>query len=282
MRTFLAALVVMSVAGLGCGGPLEPQAMPALAATVSPAVQASDDDGDNWSDSDFAEREEINKTVDLAPGSQVEVLAINGSVTIGTSNSTSAEIHIVRSARKREDLQNRRILIEQAGGRLTIRGENDKGHRTPEVRQRVELKLPRNIDLTVRGINGKVGVGEIDGMIHVSGINGAVDVAHARTIQDLSGVNGRVTIGVTRLDDTGLRVSGINGKVVLKFAEQVNANISVTGINGHVFTEVGSLTVEGKMSPSNFRGRIGEGGPMISVSGVNGNVNLVNEGSPEQ
>jgi hypothetical protein len=62
--------------------------------------------------------------------------------------------------------------------------------------------------------------------------------------------------------------------VELRFAEAVNADISVTGINGSVFNESGSITVIGKMTPSSFRGRIGSGGPLIRVSGVNGNVEL--------
>jgi DUF4097 and DUF4098 domain-containing protein YvlB len=253
-----------------------------LATTVHAAAAVQDDDYDSEDAGGFTERDELNKTVDLAPGSQVEVAGINGTVTIGTSNGTTAEIHVVRTARRREDLQYRRVLVEQVGGKLTIRGEDNKGRKTPEVRQVVELKLPRNIDLGVHGVNGRVNVGEIDGQIRVSGINGSVDVAHARTIQDLSGVNGRVTIGVTRLDESGLRVSGINGKVILKFAEQVNADISVTGINGNVFTESGGITVIGKMNPSSFRGRIGSGGPQINVSGVNGNVELLGDGSPER
>lgn len=282
MRSMLALLAVLSVVGIGCGTGAMNVPSGTASAAVSPVVQGSDDDADdNWSDGNFTERDEFTKTVDLAPGSQVEVASINGAVTIGTSNSTSAEIHVVRTARRKEDLQYHKVLIDQAGGRLSIHGENDRGHRTPEVRQIVEVRMPRNVDLSVHGINGKVGVGEIEGQIRLTGINGAVDVAHAQTIQQLSGINGRVTVGVTRLDETGLNMSGINGKVVLRFAEQVNANISVSGINGHVFTDVGNLTIEGKMSPSNFRGRIGSGGPMISVSGVNGNVNLVNENSPE-
>jgi hypothetical protein len=223
---------------------------------------------------DLPERDEVRRTVELAPGSRVEVSGINGGVTVETSNSSTAEIHIVRSARSRDDLNRRRVLIDESPGFLKIHGEKDQG-RGPDVRQRVMLKVPRSIELTVRGINGRVGVGEIDGMIHVSGINGAVEVAHAKSTSDISGINGRVRISLDRLHESGMKISGVNGRVELYFAEAVNADISVTGINGSVRNESGAITVIGKITPSSFRGRIGEGGPEINVSGVNGNVDLL-------
>jgi hypothetical protein len=119
-------------------------------------------------------------------------------------------------------------------------------------------------------------------MIHVSGINGAVDVAHAMSTSDISGINGSVRIALERLNTEGMTISGVNGRVELHFAEAINADISVTGINGSVVNKSGSITVIGKLTPSSFRGRIGEGGPTIQVSGVNGNVELLSEGPSER
>lgn len=248
----------------------------ATAGYVTHAVERQDG-GDS---SDLAERDEIRKSVEVAPGSRVEVSGINGAVTVETTSGSTAEIHIVRSARTREDLNRRRVLIEEGPGALKIRGESDRG-RGPDVRQRVMLKLPRSVDLSVKGVNGRVVVGEIDGMIHVSGINGSVEVAHAMSTSDISGINGRVRIALDRVHESGMSISGVNGKVELYFTETVNADVSVTGINGHVRNENGSITVIGKISPSNFRGKIGAGGPEIRVSGVNGNVELL-QGSAGQ
>jgi hypothetical protein len=150
------------------------------------------------------------------------------------------------------------------------------------VRQRVVVKLPRNVDLVVQGVNGAVNVGEIDGTVLVNGVNGTVEVAHAMTTSDISGINGRVRISLVRLSSDGLKISGVNGRVELHFAEAVNADISVTGINGSVFSESSGITVIGKMNPSSFRGRIGTGGPTIEISGVNGNIEFLGEGSSDR
>jgi hypothetical protein len=241
-----------------------------MTATVHAAAQ----------DGDFAERDEIRQSIKLSAGADVEVRGINGSVTIETGSSDTAEVYIVRSARRKDDLNYHRVFVEGSGSRLVIRGEDDRnGGRGREVRQRVELRLPRQINLSVSGVNGRVDVGEIEGTVRASGINGAVNVAHATSTSDISGINGKVTMAFTRLDPRGLTISGINGKVELQFAEDVNADLDVSGINGAVIPEINNVTIQGKVTPNSFRAKIGAGGPRISVSGVNGNVRLTRAAS---
>src|SRR5688572_31229112 len=67
---------------------------------------------------DFTEKEEVRRSYQLAPGARVEVSGIHGAVKIETAATDTAEIYIVRSARRREDLNFRRITVEQTGGSL--------------------------------------------------------------------------------------------------------------------------------------------------------------------
>jgi DUF4097 and DUF4098 domain-containing protein YvlB len=136
------------------------------------------------------------------------------------------------------------------------------------------LRLPRQVDLTVSGVNGRATVGEIDGPVILSGINGRVDVAHAIGYSHISGINGRVTITISRLSERGIDVSGVNGGVELRFTDEVNADVDVTGINGQVHAEVPDVTVFGKMDRHNFKAKIGAGGNPIKVNGVNGAVRI--------
>jgi DUF4097 and DUF4098 domain-containing protein YvlB len=142
------------------------------------------------------------------------------------------------------------------------------------------LRIPRQVDLAVSGINGRVGVGEIDGPVRVSGVNGKVDVAQAMGYSDLSGINGRVKVTISQLGERGIHVSGVNGGVELFFAEELNADLDVTGINGGVDTDVANVTVFGKLDRHSFRAKIGSGGSPIKVSGINGRVKLARVGSP--
>jgi hypothetical protein len=236
-------------------------------------------DRDRDGDRDYSEREEVNQNYELASGSRVEVRSINGAVDIETASGNAAEVHIVRTARNRDDLNYNKIIIEHTANSLIIRRENERENGNHNVRQRVTLKLPRQIDLTVSGVNGRTNIGEIDGPVRLSGINGAVDVAQAEGYSDISGINGRVRVTIARLSSRGIRVSGINGGVELRFDEDLNADLEVTGINGSVNTNVANVTVMGKFTPQNFRAKIGSGGTPIVVSGINGSLKLGRAGS---
>lgn len=240
------------------------------------SLNAQKPDGE---DRDFSERDEINQTYELSPGARVEVRGINGTVDIETSGGSTAEVHIVRSARTREELNYRKIIVEHTANSLVIRPEKDNERGDRNVRQRVMLRLPRQVDLSVSGVNGKTNVGEIDGPVRLSGINGAVEVGQAVGYSDISGINGRVRINIARLSERGIQVSGVNGGVELRFAEDLNADLDVSGINGNVNTDVPNVTVVGKFSRQNFRAKIGSGGTPITVKGVNGSVRLARIGA---
>jgi len=231
------------------------------------------DDEDNW-----PERDTFDQNYQLAPGALVKVSGINGAVTVETSNTQTAEVHIIRSARTRSDLERHRVLVEQTASGLYIHGESDHNsddwHDGGNVRQRVTLKLPRQIELQASGINGRTLVGEVDGPVRLSGINGKVDVAQARGYSDISGINGTLTITIAQLGERGLRVSGINGGVELRFADALNADLHVNGINGSVYTDLPNVVVQGRVNRSNFNAQIGTGGAPINVSGINGHVRL--------
>ncbi len=275
------------------GASAQAAAKPVVAATAAAPVlvcasatepqQHAATRGDNRDEDEWPERDEARQSFQLTPGATVKVSGINGSVTVETAETQTAEVYVVRTARRREDLERRKVTIEQTGDGLFVRGENDKeASRQPEVRQRVTLKLPRRIEFAASGINGRVSVGEVDGVVKLSGVNGRVEVAQASVSSELSGINGGVVITITRLNERGVRVSGINGSVELRFAEAINADLSVNGINGAVYADLPNVTVQGKVSRSNFNARIGAGGAPITVSGVNGRVRLAPRGEAKQ
>src|SRR5262245_19838961 len=65
-------------------------------------------------DQEFSEQDKIDQTYTLSPGARVEVRGINGAVEVETSTDGTAEVHIVRMARTREDLNYHKILIDQS------------------------------------------------------------------------------------------------------------------------------------------------------------------------
>ncbi len=257
---------------------------------------------------DLAEREEIRRSYTLQPGAEVTVSNINGRVDVETAEIDHAEVLVVRSAKKREDLQFRKIRIEHDPTELSIRVENDRRSvwsafgSIPEGHQRVILKLPRKVRLETNGVNGDVAIGEIDGSVDVHGLNGKVNIAQATGAASFRGVNGRVdaTIagfstgggadvksaepqtgagpevkGVRRSKGGGIDINGVNGNITLRFVGEINADVEAWGHNGRVESDLPNLQEDrNEKRYGHYSARIGTGGPRIRIGGVNGNVFL--------
>ncbi|HEY7181524.1 MAG TPA: hypothetical protein VIC84_08895 [Blastocatellia bacterium] len=232
--------------------------------------------------SDFAEREEIRRSYTLKPGADVIVSGANGRVDVETADTDHAEVLIVRSARKREDLQFHKIKIEHDPSELRISIENDRHSffsalsPRPEGRQRVMLKLPRKIKLETDGVNGDVAIGEIDGGVDVHGVNGKINIAQAAGGASFHGINGKIDATIAKLS-TGneIDINGVNGNTTLRFVGDVNADVEARGHNGRVESDLPNLQEnKDERRYGRYSARIGAGGPQIEIHGVNGNILL--------
>ncbi len=226
-----------------------------------------------------ATRAETRQSFRLGAGARVEVRHINGSVEIKTAETDTAEVHIVRTAESAEDLEALRVVVEDSPESLVIRGEGVGGNwwrrlwgGGGQVRSEVKLVIPRRAEVAVRHVNGPVAVGETDGAIEVGHVNGRVEVAGSNGRSEVAHVNGGVRVGLARLDAQGLEVRGVNGNVEVNLKEKLDADINVHGHNGGFSLNVPNVTTQERESRSEFRARLGTGGPEINVSGVNGNV----------
>lgn len=221
---------------------------------------------------------QINKTVTLAPGSNVKVNIISGEIKAETWDSDRAEISINVKASDVAAMERQPILIEDTPNSLTIRVEDDKegrkrGRDRGWVNHDVRLKLPKNINLNASSVNGGIDVGAITGEVTASSVNGGIVIAQAGTATKLSSVNGSISISLLRLSEGGLRVSTVNGGVKIGLPSETNAEINFSSVNGSVNSDL-PITVVGEMRHGQLRGRVGDGGPSITISSVNGGVTL--------
>lgn len=223
-------------------------------------------------------REEIRQSYQLAPGASVELSNINGAIKIETSDTKTADVYVERTASSEEALGRRKVTIEADANSLRIRGQKgDVGFfgrlfgSNPS--ERITLKLPRDIALHTKGVNGAVTIGELDGPVDVRGINGRVQIAGANGAA-FKGINGNITIGLKELNSEGVVLGGINGNIELQLAEGLNADFDAHGINGSVTSSLSDVTLD-KNRRGNYSGRIGNGGTsVITAKGINGNIRL--------
>jgi hypothetical protein len=232
---------------------------------------------------DFAEREEIRRSYTLNSGADVVVSGINGKVDVETANTDHAEILIVRSAKKREDLQYRKIKIDHDPSELRISVEDDRRSffsafgNSPEGRQRVILKLPRKINFETNRGNGDVAVGEIEGGVNVWGVNGKVNVAQVTGGASFRRVNGKIDATIAKLSPgSEINITGVNDDATLRFIGEVNADVEARGHNGRVESDLPNLQEDkdARRRHGQYNARIGTGGPQIEIRNVNGNIFL--------
>ena len=229
-------------------------------------------------------REEIRRGYKLSADARVEVRGINGSVSVEAVDSDEAEVYVLRTARDRESLERHQLVIEQTPTSLTVLTRKGgvawwkKFTGGDNARSEVRLRVPRGAEVTAKGVNGPVVVGEMAGAVRVGGVNGRVEVGRASGAAEVSGVNGSVKLGVARLGGEGLSVKGVNGSVEVRVADELNADLEVKGLNGSVTMNLPNLT-EQERRRSRLRARVGAGGTPFKITGVNGGV-LIESGAP--
>jgi putative adhesin len=262
---------------------------------------------------EFKERDEFSQTYQLAPGSRVEVSSIRGRVEITNSDTATAQVQIIRTARNRADLEYHKIEVNQSGNSLVVRGvqePEDRRHDNVQVNHQVILKLPRSIDLSVNSISGSLKAGDVEGPVHVSSISGSANIGNVGGKLQVSSVSGSLDVGnvgadarvtsisgnlrlgqvngsleitsvsgalnatLVSLSPEGINIRSVSGSVEIAFKSDVNADFNAQNVSGEVYLEVPNVTRENDEKSSNVRARIGVGGTPISIVSVSGNIRL--------
>ncbi len=270
MKRIVLVIVLVGIAGIA--GIVRSNSSPLRSLNSLPGVFH----GDKQSGADV--REEIRKSYDLSAGARVEVSGINGSVKIETADVKTADVLIERTGSSAEVLSRRKIVIDATATSLKIHGEKAEGSFLGRLfgsapSERVTLRLPRQVSLIAKGINGALLVGEIGGPVEVHGINGKVDIAQSTGSGELKGINGNVSVGFKQLDSQGVDLSGINGNIELKLEANLNADLEASGMNGNVVSDFPGVVVD-KSRHGHYTAQIGSGGHAISARGINGNIRL--------
>ena len=262
---------------------------------------------------DFQERDEFNQAYQLAPGTRVEVSSIRGRVEITNSDTATAEVQIIRTARSRADLEYHKIEVRHEGNSLVVRGvqePEERRGRNIQVNHQVILKLPRSIDLAVSSVSGSLKAGDVDGQTHVSSISGSARIgnvggklqvssvsgsldagnvgadARVNSISgnvrlgqvngsfDVTSVSGALNAALVSLSPQGINIRSVSGSVEIAFKSDVNADFSAEHVSGEVYLDVPNVTRDSEAKSPNVRARIGAGGTPITISSVSGNIRL--------
>lgn len=255
---------------------------------------------------EFSEREEFRESYRLAPGASVELVNVPfGSVAIEPTDDEAVLVHMVRSARTRDELICNRFVVEQTPGGLHLRS-NENGNcqlQNVSIQQNVLLRVPRSLNVLVSTVSGAVRLGELEGRgpnfvrgpngdkiaqpadrpnvigrgfngtVNVRNISGPVSIIQGGGQTSVSGVSGPISITFRSKKADEVKVDGVSGLLELRLTRDLNAELLMSDIHGQVRNLGAGLKLD-STEKGGFRSQLGAGGAPISISSINGDVVL--------
>ena len=204
----------------------------------------------------------------LAAGKTIEIKGINGDVHASGGSGSDVTVTARKSARKSNPADVEIRVVEHEDG-VTIcavypsrknkpandctagsHGHNDNDNNDTEVD--FDVSVPKGVRFVGRSVNGSVNAESIAADAEGYTVNGDVRVT-ASGIVEATTVNGSIVATMGRSDWTNeLEFNTVNGSIDSDFP----------------------ITISGKVTPQNLRGRVGQGGRDLSIETVNGSIRL--------
>lgn len=222
----------------------------------------------------------------LAAGGNLEVRSINGGIDVKPSTGNQVSITAVKRSKNNTE-GDVEVKVEQDGRGIiacvlyrrqdgsfpaSCRERNSgRGKKNVDVNVDFTIRMPAAANLQANTVNGGVTIAGMQADVVANTVNGGVNVdttghAHAST------VNGAVMAKVGKIDKN-TKFSTVNGRIVVALGSALNADLSMSTVNGSLETDF-PITIQGRMGKRKLEGKIGNGGPRLELSTVNGGIRI--------
>jgi DUF4097 and DUF4098 domain-containing protein YvlB len=240
-------------------------------------------------------KETFEKTLPLKAGDRFSLENVNGSVTVATWKDNKVEIKAVKSTRRdKAELDKVEIKVEEGTGSVSVKAIWPKFPRKARVTVDFTVMVPEGVNLsnfeTVNGgvdvtgrygraevgtTNGSVAVRDASGDFEAGTTNGEVRVSGFEGRLEADTTNGDIELEAVTLKD-GLAAETTNGSIRLALAapETLNADLRARTTNGHITVDFPITLQNLSRSKRRVEGKIGQGGPQISLGTTNGSITL--------
>ena len=225
----------------------------------------------------------------IPAGKAIEIKGVNGGIRVTAATGNQVEVVASKSAKRSDPSSVRIEVVEHADGATicavypTPRGERDneclpgaRGRsnvRNNDTSVAFEVRVPRGVLFTGRTVNGSVRASGLTADVMTSTVNGDVRV-ETTGLAEASTVNGSIDVTMGRANWTDdLSFSTVNGGITLLLPANLQTEVSASTVNGSL-TSDWPMTVKGRWGPKRMNGTIGSGGRELSLSTVNGDIEL--------
>jgi hypothetical protein len=265
-------------------------------------VLAAGRDSDNWKVED---RETITHAFQVASGSNDKRLLvdnIDGFIHVNAYNGSEVRISVERHtiAESKEALaeakRDVKLDISQQGNFVRLYADgpfrnNNRGDRYYNYRVQFdfEIQVPKEIELVLKNLNHEIQVKGTSGDFEIHGLNGAIDMEAVAGSGAVHTLNGKVKVSFARNPERASDFHTLNGSVDVYFQQPLNADLKFRSLNGGVWADFdlaplasstafdqrgGKLIYSSARSNRDGSGRVGNGGPLLTFTGLNGPIRL--------
>lgn len=242
----------------------------------------------------YDEKEDFHKTLSLDKDGTFSLMNLNGPVTIEAWNRDEVDIRAEKAVRgRRENLDKIKIEIESGSHRIVV---NTVFPKIRSFRGKVsyEIKVPEGLKLekirTVNGnlniygpvtdvrattTNGNISISEASGQLDFSTTNGNVKTEDIHGEISARSTNGSIYLEVDSISDE-ITARTTNGGISLTIdSRNIDADVEARTTNGRMTIDFPVTIQSGQISKRSLDGRIGDGGPLISLKTTNGPIKIL-------
>lgn len=240
------------------------------------------------------ENEEFYKVLPLKSDGTFSLKNVNGSIIITTWKKEKVEIKAVKTTKGDPDrLKEVRIEVEAAPDSVSVDTVYPR-RRNIRVKVKYEVKVPEGVHLkNVRSVNGsvyisgplgnirasttngKIKLDDTSGDLSLSTTNGKIEAVNIKGKIDAHSTNGSIELGMLSFEDT-IEAKTVNGGITLRFGslEKIDADFKARSVNGRIYLDIPITFQSIHKSKHSLEGRVGQGGPKISLRTVNGSIKI--------
>jgi len=251
-----------------------------LLASAIPFALASDDSEHRGNFTD-----EFHKSYPLSAQGRISIDNLNGPVTVTGWDRPEVKVDAIKSAWSKERLDEAKIEVDSAADSISIRTTypshdnnfnygNDDEHHNP-ARVEYTIMVPRRASLDeVRLVNGRLEINGVSGEVRASCVNGKVEAHNLQGRVDLKSVNGELNVNADQIAASGMKLSTVNGRLRLTLPSDSNAEIKASTVSGNITDDFGLPINRHQYVGRSLHGQLGGGGTLVSLSTVNGMIQI--------
>jgi hypothetical protein len=226
----------------------------------------------------------------LDRGDDLEIRGINGEITARASSNGEVRVTAIKQEGRRGDADDVTVEVVEHDGRILICAvypDRDDGRpnrcatgnayrmntRDNDTRVHFEVEVPAGVRLVAHNVNGDIDATGLAGDVVARTVNGDIDVSTTGAAA-ANTVNGSINAAFSgRSVQNDLEFETVNGRIVLEIDGDIDADVRASTVNGGLETDF-PLTIRGRWGPRRIEGTLGDGGPRLTLSTVNGGIEI--------